>query len=160
MSKDSAISSRSIGLDYRGISVTGDFYFASHCFSGNNQEHPRKRTVEEAEVHSFQSPSEYSLKRGMMASIAGINWQGDVLLIPRWHTMNVSTLVREDFLLKAISPLWSCLSVCTGRLINIGRISERAKKAKFPFLLSTTRFCHPKINRRESNIESCYGCTM
>lgn len=36
------ISSRSIALDYDGISVMGDFYFASHCFSGNNQEHPRK----------------------------------------------------------------------------------------------------------------------
>ena len=113
--------------------------------------------AEEAEVHSFQSPSEYSLKREMMASIVGINWQGDVLLIPRWHTMNVSTLSRpRGFSSKRLPPRRCdrACRVCTGCLINIGRISERARKAKrFFFSLPCHAFsslAEERSNRRES----------
>lgn len=44
------------------------------------------------------------------------------------HNERISALVHEDFLLKGL-PLPD-VSVCTGHLINIGRISERAEKSK------------------------------
>lgn len=89
----------------------GDFYFASHCFSGNNQEHPREGRAgsrREAEVHSFQSPSEYSFETRNDGQHRRDKLAGRHLAYSTM-THNERISVHEDFLLKGPPPPCVCL---------------------------------------------------
>lgn len=104
----------------------------------------------EAEVHSFQSPSEYSFEtrndgQHRRDKLAGRRLAYSTMT----HNERISTLVHQDFLLKG--PPLPDASVCTGRLINIGRIGVRAEESKEFLWQGATRTFLSPIGR---NIET------
>lgn len=136
--------------------MTGDFYFASHCFSSNNQEHPRKGTVEGRGGGGpfisipigifFETRNDGQHRRDKLAGRR-------LAYSTMTHNERIHSRPR-GFSSKRLPPCRCdrACRVCTGRLINIGRISERARKAKrfFPSLVTRSSLSP----RREAIVES------